>query len=76
MFNNLKSVAQLVHKKDWGPGYTFYKCSCGHEWQEKSRHCESPSGSDCPKCLEEFVHPSGFERHYEWPTDGAGNLIE
>lgn len=64
------------HKQDWGPGYRLFKCSCGHEWKDKSRHCESPSGDDCPKCMEEFVHPHGHEKHYEWPTDGAGNLLE
>jgi hypothetical protein len=63
-----------VHKQDWGPGYTKYVCECGRQWREKSRHCESPSGSDCPACGE-FVYPSGFERHYEWPTDAAGNLL-
>lgn len=68
------SVSQLVHKRDWGPGYRIFACTCGHKWKDKSRHCESPSGDDCPQC-NEWNYPSAYERHYEWPTDLAGNLV-
>lgn len=61
------------HKVDWGPGYRFFKCECGHEWKSKSRDCQSPSIEDCEKC-HELVSPDGYEEHYEWPTDHSGNL--
>ncbi len=65
------------HKVNWGPGYTFYicdeGCACGHEWKEKSRHCESPSSSICPEC-NETVYPDRNEKHYEWETDESGNI--
>lgn len=65
----------MEHKKDWGPGYRFFTCECGHKFKEASRHCESPSLDVCPQCREE-VFPEGFERHYEWPTDNNGNLYK
>jgi len=66
----------MKHKTDWGPGYRFFKCEeCLNEWQDKSRDCASPSGESCPEC-NEFVSPYGNEKHYEWPTDKSGNLID
>lgn len=66
----------MKHKADWGPGWRMFQCEdCGHEFRERSRHCESPSLDVCPACRAE-CWPTGFERHYEWPTDLAGNLLE
>ena len=63
------------HKVDWGPGYRIFSCTdCGHTWKEKSRHCESESGDCCPECGD-WQHPHDAEPHYEWPTDGSGNLL-
>jgi hypothetical protein len=65
----------VKHKVDWGPGYRWFHCeSCEHMWDEKSRDCQSPSISTCPKC-NEITSPYGWEKHYEWPTDQSGNLI-
>lgn len=73
----------MKHLKDWGPGYRFFKCDeCGHEWREKCRDWTSPSISTCPKFdddLENHIMGVGYyeggEPHYEWPTDGSGNLL-
>ena len=27
-------VSRIEHKIDWGPGFRFFKCECGHEWKE------------------------------------------
>lgn len=65
----------MKHLKDWGPGYRLFICEdCLHEWKEKSRDCTSPSISVCPEC-NEVVSPYCREPHYEWPTDGHGNLL-
>jgi hypothetical protein len=72
-----------IHKKDWGPGYRFFKCDeCGHEWTSKSRDWTSPSLELCPiseqdydKCSHGIGCYEGGEPHYEWPTDQSGNLI-
>ena len=65
----------MKHKIDWGPGYRLFVCNgCRHQWKEKSRDCQSPSGEQCPNCEDEFVHPHSHEPHYEWPTDGSGNV--
>lgn len=72
----------MKYKVDWGPGYRNFKCdACGHKWQEISRDCTSFSSEPCPndKCEDSYgglVSPSGYEPHYEWPTDSSGNLIE
>jgi len=64
------------HKVTWGPGYRFFECEdCGHQWKERSRDCTSPSLSDCPEC-HEICYPNGNEKHYEWETDGSGNLLD
>lgn len=64
----------MKHKVDWGPGYRFFICEeCGFDWKEQSRDCTSLSGSSCPEC-NEFTHPYGNEKHYEWDTDDGGNL--
>lgn len=66
----------MKHLVDWGPGFRFFKCEeCGSEWKAKSRDCTSPSGETCIKddCLT-FCHPVDYEEHYEWETDGFGNL--
>lgn len=64
----------MTHKVEWGPGYRFFECEeCGFAWKTKSRDCESPSGESCERCDNE-VSPSDHEKHYEWPTDGSGNL--
>jgi hypothetical protein len=66
----------MQHKVDWGPGYRLFLCSeCCRFWIDKSRHCESQSGDGCSICGEWCI-PYGYERHYEWPTDASGNLIE
>lgn len=62
-----------IHKKDWCPGYRFFRCDCGYQWDDRSRDCQSPSGDSCPKC-HEFCSPDGYETHYEWETDQSGNL--
>ena len=72
----------MKHKKDWGPGYRFFKCDeCGHEWTSKSRDWTSPSSESCPKMVDtDHSYGEGYyeggEPHYEWPTDMHGNLIE
>ena len=66
------------HKVDWGPGYRFFRCEeCGRTWKSKSRDCTSPSVESCPsgECMYGVV-PCWFEKHYDWPTDGSGNLLE
>jgi len=66
----------MQHKKDWGPGYRFFKCeNCNVEFKEKSRHCQSPSLSICETCHDE-VSPIAHEEHYEWGTDKSQNLKE
>lgn len=66
----------MKHKVDWGPGFRLFRCDCGHEWKDKSRHCESPSTEGCHKCDNDAIVPYWFERHYEWATDKSGNLLE
>lgn len=74
----------MVHKKDWGPGYRFFKCDeCHAEWKERSRDCTSQSSSICPGvsnsnyCDNYYgVSPYDNEPHYEWETDKSGNLVE
>jgi hypothetical protein len=71
----------MKHKKDWGPGYRYFKCEeCGHEWREPSRDCTSMSGEPCSneECTDIFcslIMPHKIEPHYEWPTDPFGNLL-
>lgn len=58
------------------PGYRFFKCdTCGNEWRERSRDCETMSISDCIGCGS-LVTPVDYEAHPEWPTDKFGNLVE
>lgn len=58
------------------PGLRFFRCEdCRYDWQEKSRHCQSPSGEACPFC-NGWVQPHRFESHPEYPKDKSGNLIE
>ena len=75
----------MKEKIDWGPGYRLFKCEiCGHKWKEKSRDCTSPSSSICPNFNDNIekhdfnghVVPYDYEKHYEWETDGFGNLIK
>jgi len=66
----------MEYKKDWGPGYRFFVCIwCGNMWSEKSRHCESMSVDTCQLCFADNS-PTGHIKHYEWPTDKSGNLID
>ena len=63
----------MKHKVDWGPGFRIFKCECGHNWKEASRHCESPSVDRCSECSDD-IPPYSYEKHYEWETDSYGNL--
>jgi hypothetical protein len=64
------------HKITWGPGYRIFECyECGHEWKEKSHDCQDLSEDACDIC-NELVWPHDYERHFEWPTDAYGNLVE
>jgi hypothetical protein len=73
----------MKHKKDWGPGFRLFRCvACGHTWKEVCRDCTSLSSSMCPNIETHDTHdihsatPYGHEKHYDWPTDSYGNLIE
>ena len=51
----------------------FECCECEHQWREKSRDHQSPSGSNCPKCGEwEFPYTSNSDETIK--TDPFGNL--
>ena len=62
------------HKVDWGPGYRFFRCECGSNYKRETRDCTSSSGEICILCGE-FTYPVEFEKHYYWPTDRSGNLL-
>lgn len=73
--NHLRSM-DMEWGKDWGPGWTYYRCDeCGFQWSEKSRDCQSLSGSSCEECGE-FASPSGYETHFEWHVDSHKNLLK
>jgi hypothetical protein len=60
-------------KKTLIPGYRFFECSEGHEWEDRSRDYRSPSADHCPECGDIGEYRGG-EPHPEWETDQFGNL--
>lgn len=57
------------------PGYLFFECAnCHFSAKWPSRDWLTPSGLNCPECLE-WLTPNGGEAHPEWPVDRSGNLI-
>jgi len=56
-------------------GYRYFECpGCCYEWKQASRDCLSPSGENCPKCNEEWIHPYTGEWDDRVPHDEWGNL--
>lgn len=60
-------------------GWRFFRChECGHEWKEASRDAASPSGDDCPACMEGWEHswvgPYRYEIDPSITVDRFGNL--